>query len=278
MSFAQVSCTVVIPCFNEAQRLCQDEVLRLSRARGVRVLLVDDGSTDDTLQVLRTLSAEPNIDHLRLGANGGKAEAVRAGMLAALDSDVSIVGYIDADFAVPSLEVLRLLARLQCDQQLEALLGSRVSLAGRRIERPRLRHYIGRTLATYLASTYGLPIYDTQCGAKFFRCGPKLRSALTAPFVTRWLFDVELLVRMARADGGPIAAIVREEPLEQWTHVGDSRLAGTEVRRVLADFWALRRHVPTLEPAAMSCSRADGAQEGPPVISRDGGSAYEIAA
>ena len=279
VSGADARCVIVIPCFNEAKRLRQDEVLKLSRSLGVGVLLVDDGSTDQTLDILAALSSEPGIEHISLGRNVGKAEAVRVGLLAALDGNASIVGYIDADFAVPSTEVLRLLMQLRGQDGLNALLGSRVLLAGRRIERSRLRHYIGRTVATYLAASYGLPVYDTQCGAKFFRSSPVLRAVLTAPFVTRWLFDVELLVRLQRAEGGVLAGLLREEPLEQWTHVGESKVAGTEVRRVLSDFWALRRHLPTLPVVPLPSVHE--ARPAPYVMAeRDGGrpSALEEAA
>ncbi len=231
-------CVVVIPCYNEASRLGGQEVLALARVTGVHVLLVDDGSTDTTLDLLRSLAAEPSVEYLSLSENAGKAEAVRRGLLAAVASGADVVGYVDADFSV---EVLRLLATLRRNQALSGILGSRVLLAGRSITRSRTRHYLGRTVATYLSSTYGLAVYDTQCGAKFFRSSPRLRAALATPFVTRWLFDVELLVRLKQVQRGFEPIRLREEPLEEWTHVEQSKVTGFEIRRVLADFVALQR-------------------------------------
>ncbi len=247
-------CVVVIPCYNEADRLLPQEVIALSRVDGVQVLLVDDGSTDRTLEVLKTLAREAGVSYLALRENSGKAEAVRRGLTAAVTSGASVVGYIDADFSVPSAEVLRLLAILRRDESLSGLLGSRVMLAGRSITRSRTRHYVGRMIATGLSSAYGLDFYDTQCGAKFFRNEPALRDAIARPFVTRWLFDVELLVRLERS-GKAGRARYREEPLEEWTHVKESKVTALEVRRVLADFLALQRHVPVVGPPAFPHSR-----------------------
>jgi hypothetical protein len=71
-----------------------------------------------------------------------------------------------------------------------------------------------------------LPVYDTQCGAKLFRSGPALEAALAAPFVSRWVFDVELLLRLLSGEGadriGPEQ--MRELPLRTWRDVGGSTL------------------------------------------------------
>jgi hypothetical protein len=106
-------------------------------------------------------------------------------------------------------------------------MGSRVQLLGRRIERSSLRHYAGRVFATGASLSLGLPVYDTQCGAKLFRPSPALACALEQPFTSRWAFDVELLGRLLRPDTGvpPVAAErIREEPLLVWSDVPGSKL------------------------------------------------------
>lgn len=110
------------------------------------------------------------------------------------------------------------------------------------------RHLTGRVMATYLSLAYRLKIYDTQCGAKFFRVTPELAATLAEPFATRWLFDVELLLRLSALHGLPVEQLVREEPLERWTHAPESKLGGLEVRRLVVDLLALRRSTAVTDP------------------------------
>jgi dolichyl-phosphate beta-glucosyltransferase len=213
--------TIVVPCFNEAGRLDRGEVRALLDEPNVSLVFVDDGSRDDTLPVLRDIARdEPRVRVLPMGENQGKGEAVRAGMnLAMLDAD--IVGYLDADFSAPAREMLRVIDALRTGAH-DVALGSRVALLGRRIERSNVRHYLGRVFATAASATLGLPVYDTQCGAKAFRVTPALRRALVRPFTSRWVFDVELLDRLLH-EGVPSSAIV-EVPLLEWRDVSGSKL------------------------------------------------------
>ncbi|WP_242360212.1 MULTISPECIES: glycosyltransferase [unclassified Anaeromyxobacter] len=220
---------LVIPCFNEAVRLQREELLRLARAReGLSLVLVDDGSTDGTVAVLDELRrAEPaRISVVLLPRNRGKAEAVREGLRRALAGGAAVVGYADADLSTPVDELVRLVDTARGSRR-EAVLGSRVRLLGRRIERQPLRHYLGRVFATLASLALGLAVYDTQCGAKLFRATPALAAALEAPFRTRWIFDVELLARL-RAGGPGVAPLgedaFEEVPLLAWRDVGGSKL------------------------------------------------------
>ena len=95
-----------------------------------------------------------------------------------------------------------------------------MALLGHRIERSWARHYLGRLFATASSQVLGLPVYDTQCGAKVFRDGPALRAALATPFTSRWAFDVELLGRL----GTGADRRFLEVPLERWHDVGGSKL------------------------------------------------------
>ncbi|MBK5305299.1 MAG: glycosyltransferase [Frankiaceae bacterium] len=233
---------LVVPCFNEAARLPAGELAALAANPDVGLVLVDDGSTDGTLDLLNRLAKEvPAVAVVHLATNQGKAEAVRRGLLRALEGRPEVVGFVDADFATPAFEVLRLAAGIRQPGAPDVVIGSRVLLSGRTVVRRPVRHILGRIVATYLSLTYALQIYDTQCGAKLFRADERLRHALDAPFATRWLFDVELLMRVRDTPGPPAA--VREEPLEEWRDIPGSRLAAREVGQVLKDFRALHlRH------------------------------------
>jgi glycosyltransferase involved in cell wall biosynthesis len=244
---------VVIPCFNEARRLPGDEIVAFAKAHpDVGFLLVNDGSTDDTLGTLRKTAAlaPDHIEVIDLPRNGGKAEAVRQGMQRALATDAVYCGFFDADLATPLSEIPRFVECLDVDPTREIVFGARVALLGRRIVRRPLRHYLGRVFATVASVMLGLPVYDTQCGAKLFRAGALARELFAEPFVSNWVFDVELLARLItihdRDGGPPPSATVYELPLRQWIDVAGSKVgpggflrAGAEMLRIHARY--LRR-------------------------------------
>jgi glycosyltransferase involved in cell wall biosynthesis len=211
----------VIPCFNEERRLDQGRVAAFANDPRVSLVLVDDGSRDGTRAVLEQVSAAApgKVTVLGLPENRGKGEAVRAGLLHALERGAEVVGYADADLSTPPEELFRLQDELQAGDGLELVLASRVLMVGRRIERKATRHYLGRVFATFAANILRTGFYDTQCGAKLMRDTEALRSALATPFISRWAFDVELLGRLLAGDRGvpgvPVERI-REVPIEEW--------------------------------------------------------------
>jgi len=238
---------VVIPCFNEARRLPGDEIVAWTQAHAdVGFLLVNDGSTDDTLRVLEKTAeqAAARIDVLDLPRNCGKAEAVRQGMRRALESDAVYCGFLDADLATPLDEIPRFVECLDDDPEREVVYGARVALLGRRIERSPVRHYLGRVFATVASNVLSLPVYDTQCGAKLFRAGPLARELFAEPFVSSWVFDVEVLarlIRIQRRDGGLAPArVVYELPLRQWVDVAGSKVRPRDFMRAIAELWRIR--------------------------------------
>lgn len=220
---------VVIPCYNEAERLDRDAMRALAAGGRVDLLFVDDGSLDATAAVLAELTAGlPSAAVVELADNVGKGEAVRHGLRHAIASGaVEMVGYLDADLATPGAEMLRLVDALCAQPGLHAALGSRVARLGSTINRSPIRHYLGRFFASAASIALGCRVYDTQCGAKLFRVTPALIVALERPFRSPWAFDVELLDRLFTGDGSvspvPAVAIV-EVPVDVWTERGGSRL------------------------------------------------------
>lgn len=248
-------CVFVVPCYNEAARLDRDAFRRFVASRGdVDLLFVDDGSTDDTRAVLRELAAgnAARVAVLGLNRNGGKGEAVRRGMLAAVDDGAAVVGYWDADLATPLDEVDAFLAELRSRPDADAVIGARVRLLGRTIERRLVRHLGGRCFATAASMVLRLPVYDTQCGAKLFRAGPTLEAALGRPFVSRWVFDVELLGRLAALnEGHPHGGIV-ELPLTTWADVAGSKVGPRDAAGAIVE---LARTARTLKRFRRSHAR-----------------------
>jgi dolichyl-phosphate beta-glucosyltransferase len=235
---------LVVPCYNEARRLPGDTFVDFVRSRpNMSVVFVNDGSDDDTEKRLAELIARDK-EHLlarSLARNSGKAEAVRQGALhAASLGTFGFIGYWDADLSTPLPEVDRLLRTLERHPDCGIALGSRVKRLGSSIERNTTRHYLGRVFSTMASQLLDLPVYDSQCGAKLLRA--PLAAALFADrFVTRWLFDVELLVRL-RNHLGPekFSSAAIEVPLTAWKEVGDSRLSLIQMLKVPFELLRIR--------------------------------------
>jgi dolichyl-phosphate beta-glucosyltransferase len=218
---------LVIPCFNERNRLPQQRILEsVQRCAGLSICFVDDGSTDGTLAILSALKAKApaNIDVISLARNCGKAEAVRQGMLHVTRSNrVAMIGFWDADLSTPLKDLNSLVSVLTSNRACVLAMGSRVQRLGSCIDRRLWRHVTGRILATFASLISQLPMYDSQCGAKLFR---RHAAAIVFrdPFVTHWLFDVEILVRLRNRYGlNTVLEAVVEVPLKTWVDAGASK-------------------------------------------------------
>lgn len=245
---------LVVPCYNEAQRLRSEAFIDFAGSwpEG-RFLFVNDGSTDRTADVLGELCARlpGSLSTISLASNQGKAEAVRQGVLRALGDDPQVVGFWDADLATPLAAIPRFEAVLAERPEVDVVMGARVRLMGRDIDRAPVRHYIGRGFATAVSLALRTPVYDTQCGAKLFRVTPLTREIFAAPFLSRWIFDVELFSRYldGRARQGDAGRdSIYELPLETWVDVGGSKLrphhflqAAIDLGRIVASSRASRR-------------------------------------
>lgn len=233
---------IVIPCYNEAARLDVEAFRRfVAYGRSLQFLFVNDGSTDETLTVLEGLCRADSKHFVlhNLPQNRGKAEAVRQGVLRAMELGCDLVGYWDADLATPLEAIAEFQAFLEAHQTVEIVMGARVKLLGRRIERRPLRHYLGRIFATTASIALGLAVYDTQCGAKLFRTTPTIGQLFAEPLRTNWIFDVELLarfVRCRRSAGKPVEEAIYEMPLDQWREVRGSKV---RVRDFVKAFFGL---------------------------------------
>jgi glycosyltransferase involved in cell wall biosynthesis len=197
---------LVVPCYNEADRLDPSAFLQfLTTHPRVQLVLVDDGSEDATGEILERLraAAPAAVTTLRHSPRRGKAEAVRAGILAGLAQRAELVGFFDADLATPLGAVDDFLALFRARPDLEFALGSRVMLMGRDVKRKAARHYFGRVFATAVSLALDLPVYDTQCGAKILRANAATATLFATPFRSSWVFDVELIARYLRLPVAP---------------------------------------------------------------------------
>ncbi len=238
---------IVIPCYNEEDRLPFGTLLELLHSEpGLRLTIADDGSTDGTRDLAQRMH-EALPDRILVHGlvhNMGKAEAVRQGMLKTLEHwpDAEYIGYFDADMATPISEAFLMRQRTEPREPM-IILGSRVDLLGTTdIQRSPYRHYFGRVFATMVSMQLGIPVYDTQCGAKLIRAD-HVRKLFDEPFLTRWLFDVELLWRcMALVGRNGMREHVAEVPLVRWHEQGGSKVRITDAIKVPFGLWRVAKH------------------------------------
>jgi glycosyltransferase involved in cell wall biosynthesis len=227
---------IIIPCYNEAKRL-QIAAFQnfIDSHADVQLYFVNDGSNDGTKNILKTLlDSSGRISIFNLSKNKGKGEAVREGILQALQTDVRFIGYLDADLST-SLEEFYNLYEIMVHQNADIAFGSRIKKADTKIERSFGRHFVGRTIATILDKKLKLGYYDTQCGAKIFSSGI-LRQVVHEPFLTRWFFDVELFMRLKKTKQ---QLNTLEIPLSSWHNVEDSKLNVFSFPVVLKEIYLL---------------------------------------
>jgi dolichyl-phosphate beta-glucosyltransferase len=215
---------LVIPCYNEENRIDTSEYKRFLRDNNnIFMLFIDDGSTDNTVQRLEEITELENSKYIILNKNSGKAEAVRLGVIELLKYDYDYIGFWDADLATPLIEVKYFSDIFMKNKSILGIIGSRMVKPDSNIQYKISRRYIGRLLTSilYLGPLKNISVYDTQCGAKIFTkeiCDLIFQS----PFKTDWLFDVEILMRINNVFS--LNRIIYECPLKEWTHIPGSKI------------------------------------------------------
>lgn len=240
---------LVIPCFNEAKRLNLEAYSRYLTAHpGLTFCFVNDGSTDSTGQMLTAFEAKhpgTGVRIVSLNSNSGKGEAVRQGILAVLSESalaVDFVGFWDSDLATPLSELDRFLQAFNDRETLQAVVGFRKHDPDAKIQRSFSRRIIGAVMHTIISLYIGLPIRDTQCGAKLFRAD--LADAIfEEPFVARWTFDIELFFRIQEVLG-PLALTQRVDQLhlKAWHDVPGTKLRLQDVTKIFSELHRIKIH------------------------------------
>ncbi len=219
---------VVIPCYNEEDRLSTEAFADFAHYNlGYHLCFVNDGSTDNTLDVLNELKKgrEDYISVYDLEKNGGKAEAVRQGILyLSQDQQINYFGYLDADLSTDFSDFSDLAKTLD-DSNFKIVSGSRMSRMGANITKESARAIISKTINLIIRSILGMSINDTQCGAKVMD-REVAENMFNEPFLTKWLFDVEIFMRMKKYYGkDQVKTLIYEQPLKRWIHADGSKLS-----------------------------------------------------
>ena len=224
------SCFLVIPHYRDTERLKPYLAdLMATLPDWVTIQVSDDGSGAAGFRKLEALIEQAQKERRRLkhgpvilapitsGENQGKGAAVLAGWRQSSTED--FLSFVDADGAVSATELLRALMHMRnVAADLGVLIGSRIKMAGHKVERRPIRHLCGRVFATSVSLISGLIIYDTQCGLKILRrdvyeaISPHMRTAGFA-------FDVELLLLAIRS-----GFTIEEFPID-WQDIPGSKVS-----------------------------------------------------
>ena len=200
---AGIDLTVVIPAYNEEQRLGATiaELARFLGARGGRheILVVDDGSTDGTVALCRALAARcPALRVIPTAPNRGKGHAVRIGMLAARGA---VIVMCDADGSTPASEIPRVVRPI-LEWRAAIAIGSRYVPGTAPPDQPLWSRLWSRLVNRLIQRTLVPGVRDTQCGFKAFTAGAA-RDLFARATVDGWAFDLEVLA-LARRLGYPV--------------------------------------------------------------------------
>ncbi|SEK32956.1 DNA-binding response regulator, OmpR family, contains REC and winged-helix (wHTH) domain [Aquimarina amphilecti] len=236
---------VVIPCYNEEKRLLSKEFIDFTNSNlGYHLCFVNDGSTDDTLNVLRELSKgrEDNISVYNCEKNGGKGEAVRQGVLhLAQDKQLDYIGYLDADLSTDFKDFDDLVQTISTSD-FKIVSGSRMSRMGADITKESARKIISKTINLIIRNILGMSFNDTQCGAKIMD-KEVFNELFKEKFITRWLFDVEIFMRMRKFYGKKKAiSYICEQPLKRWIHADGSKLSMKDSVKIVGQLGHIAYH------------------------------------
>jgi glycosyltransferase involved in cell wall biosynthesis len=233
--------SIIIPVFNVELYLekCVRSVLTQTFS-GFEVILVDDGSTDSTSELLAHIAnLSPAFHAIYLPENAGKAEAVRAGVMYLCENTCAdFIGFWDADLATPLDEVQRFMSLFEDFPQTRVIMGSRCPFLGTNIRRTACRGLVGGIVRLIIRFALGVPVWDTQCGAKIFT-RELAQELFKNPFRSQWLFDVEILSRL----GERLSTTVRECPLNAWFDVPGSKINLRALMELLFMPIAIRLHL-----------------------------------
>ncbi|WP_251106568.1 dolichyl-phosphate beta-glucosyltransferase [Alloacidobacterium dinghuense] len=211
--------SIVIPAYNEKARIGHtlERVLECVHARGwnAEVLVVNDGSSDNTASIIESFAAkDPFVRLINNPKNCGKGYSVRNGMLQATGE---IVMFTDADLSSPIEEAEQLFAAIRAGADIA--IGSRwLEVKRQTLRQPLYRRFFGRCFNAVTRMVMALPFADTQCGFKAFT-----RQASQTVFqlqrIERWGFDPEILFIAIKRGYS-----IREVPVT-WGHDERSRIS-----------------------------------------------------
>lgn len=223
------SATIVIPSYNEAKRLpiFLRDLCEIAQNRAeAEIVVSDDGSSlvefqniQKVVEDLQKQFPKARLQMRRAEKNAGKGAAIAREFRR---SSSDIVGFVDADGSVSAGECFRLMdalwSRNTSGASCSSVIGTRIMMLGNPVTRNARRHYMGRVFATLVSELFHIPVYDTQCGCKFFMRSDLL-NVIQFAYDTRWLWDTQVVISLVTAGYSVI-----EVPLS-WHEVAGSKVS-----------------------------------------------------
>lgn len=242
-----ITATIVIPSYNEAKRLplYLEELCVIAENRpDTEIVVSDDGSRVEEYKTIASIvqSLQHKYPHAKLSINREEKNAGKGAAIARefRKSSSHIVGFVDADGSVPASECFRIIdyhrhllktyaeAKDKSQPHCSAVIGTRIKMLGNPVDRHPYRHYSGRVFATMVSELFRIPIYDSQCGCKFFVREDVLK-VMDFAYDQRWLWDTQIIISLFKAGFNQI-----EVPVS-WHEVEGSKVS------LVRDSWRMFR-------------------------------------
>ncbi len=217
---------IIIPCFNEEKRIRLEKFKTALRDNSqLHFCFVNDKSEDNTYDAIKSCFIEENrVKLISNPENLGKAESIRRGIHESAQwKEFHFFGYLDADLSTSLEELMNLYKVITGERKCMMVLGSRIKKLGSKIERSIFRHYAGRLFTVFSRILFRIDVFDSQCGAKIFS-REIIKIAFDDPFVSRWFFDVELIIRILSDPQYRNRDALMEVPLNEWIDVKGSKV------------------------------------------------------
>lgn len=239
---------IVIPCYNETKRFPKEAFYKYiseNANHNIHYYLVNDGSTDETASYLQEIANEYAHYHvytLNFKINKGKAEAIRNAFNLLSENEIyEWYAYLDADFATHPKELVKMYEIALSRVGVKMAMGARWLRLGSEIVRDPKRHYFGRVFATVASYMLRLKVYDTQCGAKVLH-KDFVDIIKNEPFISKWIFDVEILARIVQNKGVRLAEkSIIEIPLDKWEDVKGSKIKLKDLLVLPIELWNIKK-------------------------------------
>lgn len=235
---------MVIPCHNNATRLRSSDFIQfVNDTTEYHLCFVNDGSTDNTLESLKELrkGRESHVSIYDSTKHGGKAEAIRLGMLQLYEeTEVDYMGYLDCDLSISHQDFNSLVTTIE-NSDFKMVSGSRSKCIGVKFIQGSARKILGTTLSLVIRKIIAMNFKGALCGAKIFS-KDVIPLLFGKKFITQWLFDLEILMRMRMHFGAKKAvALMYEKPLEQWGYAEKSSLSMKDSLQVVGQLAQIKK-------------------------------------